>query len=392
LSEDSKENQSGTWLWLMAGLAAVLAGGGVYYWLLIAGATESGAPSAPAAPLVRVAQVELLDEIEIRQTGFVNPQFAVDVAPDVTGRIVTVHDAFVLGARVTEGAALISLRRDRFEADLNQAEAAVDQGRAAVAQATAAFNRQSELAESDFASQARLDEASVGREQASAQLALAIANRRQAQLALDDTVVTAPYEAVVIAADASEGQIISAGMAVGRIVAAAAVEVSVGLTPSDVALVGSVNALIGTRVDLFAVDAPERLLASGTITKVDPQISATTRTANVVVEIRDPFSTQEATVRLGELVDVVISVAREDQTFSVPAAALKTSGRLWEVTPDGTLRAHTVSVINRRADIAAIQSDTLPKDGRVLLTDLPAPFEGQSVRVDTPQDAAAGAD
>jgi len=273
LPEATNSGGPKTWVWVLSGIVALILGGAVYYWLTVAGVQEAEASSTPPAPLVRTAVADALETVEIRQTGFVQPRFAVDVAPEVTGQILTVHDVFELGARVAEGAALISLSRDRFEADLSQADAAVKQGRAAVSQAGATFRRQSELAESDFASEARLDEARVGREQAEAQLALALANRTQAQLALDDTVVTAPYEAIVVAADASVGQILSAGTPVGRLAYAAAVEVSMGLTPSDIGLIGEIESLLGMQVDLYATDEGGAKRAVGTITALDPQIA-----------------------------------------------------------------------------------------------------------------------
>jgi hypothetical protein len=85
---------------------------------------------------------------------------------------------------------------------------------------------------------------------------------------------------------------------------------------------------------------------------------------------------------LGELVEVVIDIAAQEGSISVPAAAIKTSNRLWEVTDTGTLKAHQVNVLSRTQDRASVSSDSLQVGADVLVSDLPAPFDGQEVRID----------
>jgi len=92
------------------------------------------------------------------------------------------------------------------------------------------------------------------------------------------------------------------------------------------------------------------------------------------------------------LIEVALSINRTARTLDVPAAAIKTANRLWEVTDANELRAHEVEVLSRGSDRVAIRADGLSTGARVLVTDLPAPFEGQAVRVEEQDSPAKGAD
>lgn len=370
------------WLgWMLLGLALIAAGFGAFKLLEAAGARETTTPQPRPAPLVRIASIEAVDAITITQNGFVRSRFAIDIAAEVGGRIETVNPRFRVGDLVSAGTPLVSLRKDRFDADVKQAEASVAQARAAVEQATATFERQSELASNDFASEARVDEARTGRAQAEAQLALAEANLVTARIALEDTVIEAPYDAKIVERTASPGQIVQPGVPFGRLVSAEAVEVSVGLTPADLRIIGDLYGLIGKEVTLQSADDDGIELASGRIVALDPEISAGTRTTDVVVEVSDPFDRDGRILRLNALVTVAIPVPLDGQVLTAPALAVKAGNRIWRVEADQTITARDVTILRRLDDRVVFTHAELNAGDRILLTDLAAPVEGQTVRV-----------
>ena len=118
-------------------IALLAAGAAGAYWLTRSGDSSQSTAQMPPPPLVTSAPVESVERLTIRQTGFVRPGMEVAVASDVPGRIDQVHEAFQIGRFVDEGTPLITLRQDRFDADLQQAQAGLQQARAAVEQATA---------------------------------------------------------------------------------------------------------------------------------------------------------------------------------------------------------------------------------------------------------------
>lgn len=389
MAEKAETSKTGVLLWLVTGAILVGAGVGVFMWLSSGGAAPENARGEVTGPLVRTATVSEADSIDITQSGFVRERFAIDIAAEVGGRIETVDEQFRVGSLVTAGTPLVTLRQDRFEADRMQAQASVEQARAAVDQATAAFDRQQELAASDFASEARLEEARTAREQAEAQLALAQANLVSAEIALEDSVVEAPYDAKIVARSASPGQIVQPGTPFGRLFSAEAVEVSIGLTPSDLRLLGNLDEVMGREVTLHSADDPGLELATGTITAVDPSIAAGTRTTDILIEVPQPFDRPGRSLLLNDLVVVSIPVDLPENALVAPSLAVKAGDRIWQVTPDATLVSHDIAVLRRLGDRTAFSAEGLRAMDRVLLTDLPAPVSGQKVRVrnDAPQSA-----
>ncbi|NNE53246.1 MAG: efflux RND transporter periplasmic adaptor subunit [Sulfitobacter sp.] len=389
MSDQDSNNRAGRWLWLVAGVVVLAAGFGVNRYLAAAAPPDGAQRSEPNAPLVGVASARQIKEIEIRQTGFVQPRFAVEVASEVAGRIETVNADFRVGALVAEGTPLVTLREDRFAADV-EAEAAVAQGRAAVEQATANYERQRTLAKQDFASEARLEEARVAREKASTELALAEGTLIAAETALDETRIVAPYDALVVEADASVGQIIQPGVPVGRLVSAAAVEISVGLTPSDLTLIGDLFSITGRTVEIYATEDGGARLAIGEIKTLDPQIAEGSRTVDIIVEVADPFAADRRALRLRELVEMAIPVTVGDDVLSIPANAIKARNQVWELNADSTLKSHTAVVLNYEDDTVAVRIPDLADGSSIVTTDLPATFEGQKARSRSAQNQTKG--
>ena len=222
----------------------------------------------------------------------------------------------------------------------------------------------------------------MARQQAEAQLETAQANLVQARIARDDSVVNAPFDALVVEADASPGQIIQAGTSVGRIVASDAVEVSLGLTPAHVRLIGDLERLVGSDVTVFATGEADSQLANGTIVSTDPAIAQTSRTANVLVSIPDPFTIAPRALRLNELVEIALDVDAPPGALQMPPQALGLGNLVWEIAADGTLARHSVDVLQRDEAVVTIQAPDLQPGAQVMTTALPSAVAGQSVRTE----------
>lgn len=385
-----KRKRSARWLWLIGGLALLLLGGAVFWWL--SRPDETAAQDAPAPPLIRAAEAAAADRVLIRQTGFVRPRAEIAVSSQASGRIVEISEDFVVGRRVEAGDFLLRLEQARFEADIERAEARVQQAEASLAEARVNRERQEELQGQDFVSEARLQEAILQVATAQSTLAAARADLTQARLALNDTVIRAPFEAVVTRRDAAPGQLLQPGQSVGALVAAEAVEIEMGLVAADLALLGSAERALGGEV--LIRDLAGRRLRTGVATEVNPQIETRTRTTTLIVAVADPFSSEEGPVlRVDELVQLELPVSLDGaEALRVPAQALKGGQLVWSVS-DGRLDRHEVRVLQRGEDSAVVVAADLAPGEPVMLSDLAAAFDGQEVRVaEEPADGEIGVD
>jgi RND family efflux transporter MFP subunit len=384
VEQDNRSGDGGSWLWAIIGILFLVVGGGVFAWLTFAG---DAAPeqSAPQPPLVRVAEVQSAESLEVRQTGFVRPLFEVDIASEFAGRISELGPNFRRGARIAAGDTLVRLDPETFDAELEQAEAQLEQARAALIEARISRNRAEELEDRGFNTEEQLQGTILGVARAEANMASANAGLTRARTRLDDATIIAPFDAVVTQRNAAPGQIVQPGAPMGRLIAVEAAEIEMGLVPPDLALLGDLNALIGAAVEIRGLGSEARQLASGVVTQIAPQIEQRTRTTSLIVRIEDPFSPDAGRpLRVNELVELVLP-ARFSRAvvLDLPAAALGDRDTVWQVT-DGTLRRTEVQVLQRAEDRALVLSDALAPGAQVMISDMAAAFEGQSVRVAEP--------
>jgi HlyD family secretion protein len=157
----------------------------------------------------------------LNATGYVVAQRKAAVASKATGRLewLGVRE----GSRVKEGEVLARLENLDVTAQMQQAAANVrlaqanlEQGRAELEEAERALKRSRELLERKFVSQAAHDTAIARYEKAraaisgyKAAIAVAQANYRVAQIAVEQTLIRAPFDGVVLTKNANVGDVIT---------------------------------------------------------------------------------------------------------------------------------------------------------------------------------------
>lgn len=364
-------------LYTLAGLLLVAAGVAAAYF---AGRFDQGEEAPPPpAPLVDVVRPEPVSAPPaIVETGFVRAAERIEVAPEIAGRIVEVGESFELGARVAEGDLLVRLDTAAIETDLARARADLSSAEAAEAQATASLMRQQELAEEDFASEAELERVRADAAAASARVEQAEAAMEAARIRLQDARLHAPFHALVIAEDASVGQLLQVGMPIGTLIGADVAEVRVGLAEQDFRRLRRGGGLVGREVEIeTGADGP----VTGTIAAFAPVLEGQARIVEIVVEVPDPFS-EETGLVLNGLVTVRIPLSETGRAlFRLPSGALQTGERLWRVGPDDTLEAVAATIQERGDEAVFVRSDELRPEDRILLTQVANPLPGLEVRV-----------
>jgi len=342
---------------------------------------ETEPQAGPQPPLVRVTEAVAAQTVRLSQTAFVRATDEVDVVAQLSERITQVGVGFQVGEIVREGDLLVALDPTQSRADQAEAQARLDQARAALTETELTLERKQQLAADDFVSDAALDDAQVAVTRAQADLAMAQAQVERAALAVDDTRLNAPFDAIVTAQTASRGQFVAAGTPIGHLVAIDSAELRMGLLPSDIALLGGAEAAVGLPVTL-SDPTTGSALRQGRVTGVVPAIEAQTRTTSLIVRVDDPFAVQDAgALRVNDLVQLDLDVTLDQgDTVRILAEALKGSDIIWRVA-DGRLTPLRVTLVSREGDDVIVQHADLSDGDAVLLSDLVAPQQGDAVRV-----------
>jgi RND family efflux transporter MFP subunit len=350
-------------------------------------------------PLVEVMEV-VREDVPVMVTGHgqVGAKVAVEVVPQVGGRLVAVDPAFVAGGFFRAGQPLVVVEPRDYEL-------AVERAMAAVARAEVVLEQQ--RAEAEVARQEwnalHPGEAPpsglVVREpqvrQAEAELAAAEADLSVARLNLERTRISVPFDGVVVSEKVDLGQYIVPGQSIARVYGTDAVEIRLPLESRELAWFGVPGAASsqGPRADVEARYAGTTHTWQGRVTRMEAEVDPDSRMVNVVVEVRDPFdrSGKNPPLMPGTFVDVKVFGRTVTGLMPVPRHAVHEGNLVW-VAEDGVLRIRQVEIARSDRAIAYV-TDGLTDGDRVVVTALDAVTDGMKIRTsDTEEagDAAAG--
>jgi len=189
--------------WLVIGLPA----GGVVLvviLLLTSGALGSAVP-------VRMTPATMVSPMRsgamLIASGYVVAQRKAAVASKGTGRLV--YLAVVEGDRVKTGQVIARIEDSDIQAQAAQAQANLELSRAELHDAEQSLARERALLDSGFTSQASFDAAEARYQRVKAGIAVAQAAVQAATVALENTVIRAPFDGTVLTKNADVGEVVA---------------------------------------------------------------------------------------------------------------------------------------------------------------------------------------
>ena len=348
-------------------------------------------------PLVKVQQLHTQDiQMVVRGYGTVSPKAQVDLVPEVSGKVVSINPAFKAGGFIPAGEQILQI-------DPRDYELAVQGARAAVADAQ--LRLQIEYAEADLARRdwdelhpnAEPNSPLVFRQphiqQASAALQSAEAQLATAQLRLERTSLSLPFDGMVVSETVDLGQYVNAGQPIGKIYSIEAVEIEVPLEdwelawfnipPNPVSINGHNHLGAGSEVEVHAKFAGGQHLWHGQVMRTTGQVDRTSRMVSVVVEVPEPFKGANGRPPLvpGMFVEVLIKGKTLANAIAVPRFALHNKNQAWVVNNE---RLHIIKleIVRRDKDYAYVTSGL--EDGVVIVvSSLDTVTEAMRVRTET---------
>ncbi|SON57483.1 Multidrug resistance protein MdtN [Hartmannibacter diazotrophicus] len=312
--------------------------------------------------------------VEVRAPGNLDAIREVTVSTSLAGRLSTV--AVDLNDRVTSGEIVARLDDSGPAADVASAEATataadraidtaladLDRARASLANARANHDRQLPLAARGAVSQANADsavatlqeaEADLTRsakaiDQARAQAASAHASVKAARAKLDDTVMRAPFDGIVVARSRNPGDVVTAGASVLTLVDPSSIVFSARF---DESILGTLR--VGMPASLGFSSDPGHVIA-GHVLRLDREVDEETREVGADI-VLDALPENWA---LGQRGTARITLTARDDVLSVPKAFIARHNDetgLW-IEKNGRARWQAVRFGPGNAERAEIQS------------------------------------
>ena len=340
------------------------------------------------APLVKITQLKKEDvRMVVSGFGTVSPKVQVEISSQVSGEVVSINPQLKTGGFVRAGEELIQI-------DPRDYKFAVQQTRASVAEAAVKLDMEKAEAEVAAVEWQQLhpgtkpDSALVLRDpqirQANAQLESAKAKLAFAELNLERTSLSLPVDVRIISEKVDLGQYVMAGTNIGTAYGTEAVEIEVPLEDEELAWFGIPDARITAGKILAEVRARfagKEYTWPGVVKRTTGQVDTRSRLISVVVEVNEPFSSDENRPPLlpGIFAEVFIRGNILKDAVLVPRGAVHNRDEVW-IFNKGKLHIQPLKIV--RSDKDYIYTVGSLEDGdKIITSSLDAVTEAMSVRV-----------
>jgi multidrug efflux system membrane fusion protein len=265
-----------------------------------------------------------------RFSGDLEPAVRVDMAFRVGGYVEAVGDATDAGGKhraidkgdfVKKGTVLARIRAADYEQKLATAKAAVNEAKAQAKLAEVELERSKRLFASNSITKAELDAQTARTETAQANVDGAVAQAGQASIALDDTVLRAPMDGVVLSRSIEVGTLVAPGQPAVSVADMRTVKAVFGVPQALVEKlqVGSpLQVFVGAEGEGDGKGGPEKML-DAKVTRIAPSADTNGRVFSVEASLPNDASA----LRPGSVVSVHVPEATlAAATIAVPLSAI----------------------------------------------------------------------
>ncbi|SED32203.1 efflux RND transporter periplasmic adaptor subunit [Bradyrhizobium erythrophlei] len=317
--------------------------------------TPAAAQSKTITPTVPVTAAKVLQHdvpIVLEGLGTVTPINTATIRTQVQGTLDSVD--FVEGKQVKRGDVLAKIDPRVYEAQVDQAEAALARDEASLKNARTNLARTQPLANRGFATQQLLDTQDSQVTQGEGTVALDKAALEAAQTQLSFATITAPFDGVTGIRRIDPGNIVHPTDTNGLVVLTQLQPIAVIFTLPSGEIPGVRQALASGDASVDVYDAQnKRKLDHGSLMLINNQVDSTSGT----VQLKASFPNAGNTLWPGTFVNVHLTIAVRHDALTVPLTAVRQG-------PDGGF-AYVVGANN----IVSIRNVTTgqSRDGQVLI-------------------------
>ena len=329
--------------------------------------------------------------ITVSAFGSVVPARKVVIKPQVTGQVIWQSESITIGGHVKEGHELIRIDPNDYELALAEVKSNFEQAR---------FEREVEngrqvIAEREWNElQPDLDVEEVNKSlvlrkphlrRAEALVEKARNDIKIAELQHSRTVITAPFNAMVIEESVEVGQLLNPGSDICELVGTDEFWIQVTIPFSQLKWVKfPENGQPGAEAQVILdTGNGESAMWKGRVLRLLGDLDPLGRMARLVVSVTDPLnlsrnSSSQFPLLLGSYVEAKIDAGQLEDTLRIPRSALREGNQIWVVGDDHLLKILPATVLWPEKETVLI-SNNLKAGDQLIVSDLPVALPGMEV-------------
>ena len=329
--------------------------------------------------------------VAVSAFGSVVPSRKVVIKPQVTGQVIWQSESITIGGHVKEGDELIRIDPKDYELALAEVQSNFEQAR---------FEREVESGRQVIAKrewdelQSDLDMEEVNKSlvlrephlrRAEALMEKARNDIEIAELQRSRTIITAPFNAMVVEESVEVGQLLDPGSDICELVGTDEFWIQVTIPFSQLKWVHfPEDDQPGAEAQVI-LDAGngETAVWKGRVIRLLGDLDPLGRMARLVVSVSDPLnlsrsSESEFPLLLGSYVEVKIDAGQLEDALRIPRAALKEGNQIWVVGDDHLLKILPATVLWPEKETVLI-SNNLEEGDQLIVSDLQVALPGMEV-------------
>lgn len=350
-------------------------------------------PPVKLSPTVQIQKAKPSSfQIIVTAMGTVIPAREVVLKSRVSGEIVEIHPEFTEGGFLKKDMKILQIDPQDYELALARKRSTVtdaeyalklELGHQTVAKREWELLNQGKPAQ-DMEKELALRQPHLNKVRAD--LSAAEAELKAAMLDLERTRITAPFNTMVRSKSVDRGSQVTPQEPLAELVGTDAYRIQASL-PVDRLEWIDVPVQTGDPGSKARIIYGQGHECSGTVIRLMGDLATEGRMARILVEVADPLGLKasnkdRAPLLIGEYVRVKILGRKLDNVFQIPRTAFKDNSSIWIAGENQTLEIRKVRPVWRDADVVLLQDGLKPGE-QLIVSDLPAPVQGMSVRVDT---------
>lgn len=352
----------------------------------------------PPVTMTTLVQVKRIDpgthKVKVPGMGTVIPAREMILRARVSGEIVAIHPEFLEGGILKDGDEILRIEPADYQLKVVQKQSQVADATYALKMELGyqdVAKREWELLKGTKPANAIDVELALRKphlEKARADLAAAEAELEQARLDLARTKISAPFNAIIRTKSVEKGSYVAAQEQLAKLVCTDEYWIQ-GSIPVDRLKWISIPKNAGEEGPKVRISYRNGSELSGSVIKLMSDLETDGRMARVLVRVKDPLGLRtpdrdRPPLIIGEYVSLEIEGRQLENVYSIPREALRDNDSIWLAKDDGRLEIHDVNTVWRNAQIVLVRDGLKPGD-RLIISNIPAPVDGMSVKVQDSQ-------
>ena len=341
------------------------------------------------ATVVETMQPTLIDD-RIRVTGFgtVEAHRLLRIQSQVSGEVLAVNDALMSGGFVSAGDMLLKVDPQDYEitvgqrqADVVNAEVDLQMAEAGSLVAQREWELLGETIETTDIGE-KLARKEPQKLEAQAMLAASKGKLRLAQLNLERTKITAPFNGLVLEDNVEIGQIVSPASSIATIVGTDEFEivVSIPLAKLEWIIIDEENPQRNSKAKVsLELGDGRSLVRDAVVSRLSGQVKRSGRLAKVFLTVLDPINRQgipgRGALLLGSYVRVDIDGPEVEGVVEIPRSVLQENDTVWVMDAENKLSVRSCDIVVGRTDTVLAKVPFKPGD-RIITSPMGMAVEG----------------